>query len=343
MIAGIAGIASVASVATSLAILTTLHTSSAFLTPSYHGSFVRLSDQQLTATEQKNVIDSKSITPAHRRRHRVGLQMGSSDLDIVTYLRTEWVSAALCTNQIPEVSKSVLQIGTDDGRAVNFVPLTVEELITSSAEEDGTVSMSCRRQLKQQKERRGSGLTLTYVDQAADDLKEVENESVDAVISLQAAERMRVNGMDWKKSLKEVARVLKPGGRFLFVEKTDIEGDNYVDEVMGVTYVPKTDSGKKSTKKAATIGEENVDEEDVNPTFEMVGYDKVDYVLEAHVAGVVEKAMYSGMTASDIETQKAVDSKARMAELSINAFERGLKKRKKKKKKKSADTEEIEA
>lgn len=334
-------IAGIASVATSLAILTTPLVSSAFLTPLHHGSFVRLSERQFTATEQKNVFDSESIIPAHRRRHRVGLQMGS-DLDIVTYLRTEWVSAAICTNQIPEASKSVLQLGTDDGRAVNFVPLTVEELITSSAEEDGTVSMTCRRQLKQQKERRGSGLTLTYIDQPADDLKEVENDSVDAVISLQAADRMRVNGMDWKKSVKEVARVLKPGGRFIFVEKTDIEGDNYVDEVMGVTYVQNTDSVKKSTRKAALTEEEIAQEEDVNPTFEMVGYDMVDYVLVPHVAGVVEKAMYSGMTASDIEAQKAVDSKARMAELSITAFERGLKKRKKKKKKTSEDTEGIE-
>jgi len=301
------------------------------------------SSQRLTASssKQKNVSHSKIVNSDYRHNDRVKLEMGK-DLDLVTSLRTEYVSAALCTNQIPAVSKSVLQIGTDDGRAVYFVPNTVEELITSSAEEDGIVSMSCRRQLKQQKERRGTGLSLTYHDQAADDLKEVENDSVDAVISLQAADRMKDNGMDWKKSLREVARVLKPGGRFLFVEKTDIDGSNYVDEVLGVTYnVQLSEKKRKSAKKSAE-GDE-IQEEEVKPTFELVGYDKVDYVLVPHVAGVVEKAMYSGMTASDIEAQKAADSKARMAELSISAFERGLKRRRKKKKKKrSEDDEEIE-
>mmetsp|Transcript_29371 Transcript_29371/g.34947 ORF Transcript_29371/g.34947 Transcript_29371/m.34947 type:complete len:339 (+) Transcript_29371:129-1145(+) len=336
-------ITSISSVVTSLVLLTTLHSSSAFSTPSHHGCFVTPSTQRLTArsSKQKNVFHSKSVNPDNRRNDRVKLEMGK-DLDLVTSLRTEYVSAALCTNQIPAVSKSVLQIGTDDGRAVYFVPNTVEELITSSAEEGGIVSMSCRRQLKQQKERRGTGLSLTYFDQAADDLKEVENDSVDAVISLQAADRMKDNGMDWKKSLKEVARVLKPGGRFLFVEKTDIDGSNYVEEVLGVTSVQRTEKKKKSKKKS--VEGDEIQEEEVKPTFELVGFDKVDYVLVPHVAGVVEKAMYSGMTASDIEAQKAVDSKARMAELSISAFERGLKRRRKKKKKKRSedDDEEIE-
>jgi len=333
----------ISSVVTSLVILTTLHSSSAFFAPSYHGYFVKPSTQRLTASSStvKNVLRSKNVNPDHRHNHHVNLQM-ASDVDVFTSLRTEWVSAALCTNQIPASSKSVLQIGTEDGRAVYFVPLTVEEIITSSTEEDGKVSMSCRRQLKQQKERRKSGVTLTYVDQAADDLKDIKNDSVDAVISLQAADRMRDNGMDWRKSLKEVARVLKPGGRFLFVEKTDIEGASYVDEVMGVTYVQESEKKKIFAKKPAEKVEGDETEEEINPTFEMVGYDKVDYVLVPHIAGVVEKAMYSGMTASDIEAQKAVDSKARMAELSISAFERGLKKRrKKKKKKKSEDDEEI--
>ena len=46
-------------------------------------------------------------------------------LDPVTYLRTEWVSAALCTNQTPRSADKVLEIGCEDGRIVNFVPRTV--------------------------------------------------------------------------------------------------------------------------------------------------------------------------------------------------------------------------
>ena len=48
-----------------------------------------------------------------------------SSLDPVTYLRTEWVSAALVANQTPRVADKVLQLGVGDGRIVNFVPRTV--------------------------------------------------------------------------------------------------------------------------------------------------------------------------------------------------------------------------
>ena len=64
------------------------------------------------------------------------------------------VSAALCTNQTPVSADKVLQLGIEDGRVVNFVPRTVREIITSSAEskdgpEGGGLTVSCERQLKQ--------------------------------------------------------------------------------------------------------------------------------------------------------------------------------------------------
>ena len=48
----------------------------------------------------------------------------------------------------------VLQLGVGDGRIVNFVPRTVREIITSSAEskdgpEGGGLTVSAERQLKQ--------------------------------------------------------------------------------------------------------------------------------------------------------------------------------------------------
>ena len=51
------------------------------------------------------------------RQTTTGLRMG---LDLVTYLRTEWISAALCTNQCPRSADVCLQLGTDDGRAGTF-------------------------------------------------------------------------------------------------------------------------------------------------------------------------------------------------------------------------------
>ena len=53
-------------------------------------------------------------------------------LDPVTYLRTEWVSAALCTNQTPRSADKVLQLGSEDGRIVNFVPRTVRYVFWSA-------------------------------------------------------------------------------------------------------------------------------------------------------------------------------------------------------------------
>ena len=258
----------------------------------------------------------------------------SMALDLVTSLRTEWISAAICTNQIPREASSVLQLGTDDARAVTFIPRTIDEIITSSAESNGEISISCQRQLKQQRERRGTGAVIQYVDQRADDLSKTEDESVDVVISLTAAEKMKENGLDWKSSVREAARVLKPGGRFLFVEKTEIDGFNYLDVVASVATSKLSAVGEEEENEGESDGGE---EEETYPTFELVGYDDVDLVLVPHVAGVVMKTQNAGLTAAEIEAKQAEAEKARLSDLSISAFERGLKKRRKKKKKKGSD------
>lgn len=248
-------------------------------------------------------------------------------LDLVTSLRTEWVSAAICTNQIPATATSVLQLGTEDARAVTFVPRSVEELITSTSETSGELSVSCRRQLKQQRERRGTGAIIRYTDQRSDELSLTEDESIDVVISLQAADKMRENGLNWKNSVREAARVLKPGGRLIFVEQKEIEGDEYLDVLESVAY------------QNVDVGEDGVKEEATYPTFELIGVDTVDLVIVPHIAGVVMKTENAGLTSKQIATKKADDEKARIADLSISAFERGLKKRRKKKKKNQAQEE----
>lgn len=184
---------------------------------------------------------SNGATFGHSPTSVTSLGMG---VDMVTYLRTEWVSAALLTNQIPRSFDTVLQLGTEDGRVVQFIPRTMRKLITSSSEADGTVSVSARRQLQQQNDRRKAGLKLQIIDQRADDLSEIEDESVDCVVSLLAAQQMLDNGLDWQKSLIEATRVLKPGGRLLFVEQTTVDGYNYIDVVNGLTYVRKGEEGE---------------------------------------------------------------------------------------------------
>uniref|UniRef100_A0A7S2R9C8 Methyltransferase type 11 domain-containing protein n=1 Tax=Eucampia antarctica TaxID=49252 RepID=A0A7S2R9C8_9STRA len=264
----------------------------------------------------------------HRSQSSQPLHMA---LDLVTYLRTEWIATSLCSNQTPREAKVVLQIGSEDGRAVTMIPRSVETLITSSAEADGVIPVTAERQLRQQAERRGAA-RVRIVNQHADNLKETKDESVDVVISMQAAERMYENGLDWTNSVKEAARVLKPGGRFLFVEKTQINEIDYIDCVMG-TYSFDQNEEKDDSDKS---------DEEVQPKrrlFEMVGYDDVDMVLVPHIAGVVIKSSEGGMTDLEVEARKTDDEKDRLAELSISAFERGIKKRRKKKK--VQDEEEV--
>jgi SAM-dependent methyltransferase len=244
-------------------------------------------------------------------------------LDMVTYLRTEWISAALCTNQTPRTADVCLQLGTEDGRIVTFVPRTIREIITSTAEKDGKLSVGARRQLKQQQERRAAA-TVKYSDQRSDDLSETGDESVDVVVSLQAASRMDESGLDWKKSVREAARVLKPGGRLLFVEQAEIKGESYLDYVRSLM---------------SLSGEVPEDASERVPIFDDVGYDAVDLVLVPHTAGVAIKSIEAGLTPAERAKKLADEERDRLAEKSIEAYERGIKKRRKKKKTADATAE----
>lgn len=289
-----------------------------------------------------------SITPTYTTTNthtHTKLSMART-IDPVTYLRTEWVAAALCTNQTPRSADVVLQLGSEDGRVVQFVPRTVREIITSSAEKEGGLTVSCERQLKQMAERRGSGATITYSNQPSDDLRDTPSSSVDVVISMQTAQRMRDNGQNWKRGIDEATRVLKPGGRFLFVESTMIEGsgdgddESYLDYLVGLS----NDDGEEDEVESQDDGDDNVgEEEDVENNDELesnsspssvfveVGFDKVDLVLQPHIAGVAVKAMDADLTQAQKEELTAQEESDRLAELSLSAFERGSKRRKRKK------------
>ena len=257
-----------------------------------------------------------------RLRRVAPLQMG---LDMVTYMRVEWIAAALVTNQTPRSADVCLQLGCEDGRAVTFVPRTIDKLITSTLEPDGILPVSIERQLKQQEKSRNAG-RVEIVNQRADDLKETANESVDVVISLAACERMVEKGLDWKKSVQEAARVLKPGGRLLFVEPPEIDGVSYLDYLANLSVQTISAEGEAVN-------------ENTFPVFEPLGYDDVDLVLKPHVAGVVVKSEDAGLSKTEREMKERKSEEERYAEISISAFERGLKKRKRKKKDATGSTE----
>lgn len=246
---------------------------------------------------------------------------------MITYLRTEWVAAALLTNQIPRSFDSCLQLGTEDGRVVQFVPRTMRKLVTSSAESSGEISVQARRMLTQQNDRRKAGLQLDIIDQKCDDLSKVEDESMDCVVSILAAQKMVDNGIDWQKSLIEATRVLKPGGRLLFVEQTTIEGFNYLDVVNGLTYVRK--------------GEEGEGEEVREKVFEEVGFDPIDLTLVPHVAGIAFKAEDAGLSKQEKERRERAKADEKSAERAFSAFERGRKKKRRKKNKKNDEEESV--
>jgi SAM-dependent methyltransferase len=243
-------------------------------------------------------------------------------MDPVTYLRTEFIAASLCSNQTPRAADVCLQLGTQDGRVVSFIPRTVRELITSSAEADGKLSARVRRQLKQSEDRRGAA-KVTYVDQPADDLRETKDESVDVVISMLAVEVMMENKLDWKKSVREAARVLKPGGRLLWVEPAEIDGEFYVDYIQNLVAI---------TVQEGDVVEDG-DEVERFPLFDDVGFDEVDLVLQPHVAGVAVKSMDAGMTPDERAQKTKLEEEEKLAEITIQAYERGIKKKRKKKKK----------
>jgi SAM-dependent methyltransferase len=297
----------------------------AFAFSSRHCSFA--SQRQYTFSSGRN---SNKKEQCSRQDSPTLLKMG---LDPVTYLRTEFVTAALFTNQTPRSADVCVQLGSTDGRAVSFIPRTIRQFIPSSVEADGKLDLKIQRAIKLGAERRDNDMKVMYCTQRADDLKDVEDNSVDVVLSMQAAEKMVENGLDWKKSILEAGRVLKPGGRFLFVEQTELEGENYLDYVLSIDLPPVGADALKPLKQ-----EDEDEDEDRLTLFESLGWDDVDLVLTPHVAGVVVKREDAGLT----KKERAMAAKQReqdiYAERSLQAFERGIKRKKKKKAKEETNS-----
>ena len=314
-----------------LLLLLSLSTSHAFAPPIHTIQSLKSTIQTTSSTKSP---PPPPFTPNYTTRKNTissaPLRM-ANNMDMVTYLRTEWIAAALCTNQTPRSADVCLQLGTEDGRLVTFVPRTIRQIITSSAEKDGTISVGARRQLKKNEEIRKCA-KVKIVEQPADDLFEVEDNSVDVVISLQCAQRMVDNGRDWKKGVREACRVLKPGGRLLWVEQTTLNGESYLDYLENLYTQTSSDDKVMMTTTTEEGPEGGVANPTLYPTFDDIGWDDVNLVLIPHTAGVAVKAF--DPAAIETEEQK---EKARMDDLSLTAFERGIKKRKKKKKKKAGE------
>ena len=155
---------------------------------------------------------------------------------------------------------------------------------------------------------------------------------------------MHDNGYDWKQSIQEAGRVLKPGGRFLFVESAVVNGENYLDYLVGLSEnggveikggldgLEANENGDSGGEfdKAADSSDDTA--KNLSPLFDEVGYDQVDMVLQPHIAGVAIKASDADLTVAEKAKKRAQEENDRLADLSLNVFERGLKKRRRKKK-----------
>lgn len=283
-----------------------------------------LNTQQRYNTFHLNKKKSELIQQQNtvRNNNVIALQM-INKLDPITSLRTEWISAAICTNQTPRTADVALQLGCNDGRAVMFLPKTIRKLITSSNEVNGEINVTIKRQLNQQKKQRfGSpdesfgGVTESdrmiieyYDNQRADNLINVDDESVDVVLSLQSSDIMKENGLDWKESINEAIRVLKPKGRLIFVEKTSMKYLDYLLDQEGIIW-------------------------------DSVGYDDIDLVITPHVAGVAIKSIDAGLTDEERIMKARQKEKDAEADIAINVFEGYGRRGKKKKKKKNTKNDE---
>ena len=285
----------------------------------------------ITPTRQEQQQKQQSSS---RRRQQHYLLLHMASMDPITYLRTEWISAALCTNQIPRTADACLQLGTQDGRAITFVPRTIRTFITSSLENNGQLTIQTQRQLKQSQERRqGFGAQIEYCNQRADDLTKTASASMDAVISLQAVDAMIENGLDWKRSIQEAARVLKPGGRFLWVEPTTVQGESYIDYVENLVLSEDDEDVNNNDDKE----EEGNSQQLWLPIFDDVGYDEIPLTLQPYIAGVAIKRL-SQATLQQMQEEEQRQEEDKRAEISLQVLERGLKKKKKKKKRKTPKT-----
>lgn len=142
---------------------------------------------------------------------------------------------------------------------------------------------------------------------------------------------------------------MKPGGRFLFVENANVNGESFLEEILKLTAVNDQEEQEEGVDnnandemsgESSTINDTAEKEEDDSTTstiiFSEVGYDNVDMVLTPHVAGVAIKALDADLTLEQRAELKSQEERDRLADLSLDAFERGNRKNKRRRKKTSS-------
>jgi len=308
-------------------------------------------------------------------------------LDPISYSRTEFITSAILTNQIPRSSKVVLQIGTEDPRCVYYLPRSVSEILchpTYSAEK-GKLPFRARRQLDQAKERRGQmeATEIKAIELEAEDgiatkkggmLYGVESDTVDVVVWTQIADEMKkfyekggrgedkVGPSDWfEYALKDVNRVLKEGGRVVFIEREEVEDLMGTGRKIGFVDALRAIRMDDTFKMFGPNEDEGEEGDDQKPIEEIdlgtyasldVAFDKVDFCPAPHIAGVAikrssnpdEDLAEKGGQGREMNIQERMlyEKRTADAELAFEAFERGRRKGRRKGERAEEKKEEAE-
>ncbi len=270
----------------------------------------------------------------------------SAFMDPITYSRVEFVSASIVSNQIPRAADSCLQINTIDPRVFYYVPKTLRKVLCHPTfdKDDKVVDFRARRQIKQAIERRGGmeSLDIEFLEKEmpldySRAFSVVDDESVDVVLCVTALEDTP-DDFDLKAMSMEIGRVLKPGGRFIFVEREEKKVGETIEALrMDGSYRPFDD--KDSEEEAAYQAELEGGDVDFSlySMFDVVE-DPIDMCPMPFIAGVsvkrdpneaLEPEKPKVLTPAEQARAKKVSDGA---DLVISAFERGRKKSRPKKK-----------
>lgn len=188
------------------------------------------------------------------------LTMGLFDYMNPLYWKQEYVVAATLANQIPASAAIVMEMYAADGKRFFYYPDSVVQVVVSPplSERIGG-STDSEKQKKEEKALLDAGARARKsVIQKR--LAETPSNTIDAVVMVAGAvQRVAKEG-----KLSDVSRVLKPGGRLVFVEKNedvsllDAVGDEFesvqlIEEqdgyAVGYAIVSSPSSASASTRK----------------------------------------------------------------------------------------------
>eukprot|EP00611_Tribonema_gayanum_P019162 TRINITY_DN3262_c0_g1_i2.p1 TRINITY_DN3262_c0_g1~~TRINITY_DN3262_c0_g1_i2.p1 ORF type:complete len:343 (+),score=83.63 TRINITY_DN3262_c0_g1_i2:82-1029(+) len=153
-----------------------------------------------------NFADGNTVTVAAL----LGTAVGLAAFNAIVYWRMQYITAALLTRRVPRVAggADVLQLSAKDSKALYYLPSGGVRRVILSIITDLKQDLADAAAVQ-------ARVPVVSVRKQLDDTLDCPTGIMDAVISLGG-----FNGStNTKRLIKEVTRVLKPGGQLIFVEQ----------------------------------------------------------------------------------------------------------------------------